>query len=37
MLRDPTIASLDVNPLLVGSAGEGCLALDAVVFRYPGG
>jgi acyl-CoA synthetase (NDP forming) len=34
MLRDPTIASLDVNPLLVGSEGEGCVALDAVVFRY---
>jgi hypothetical protein len=26
------VASLDLNPVLVGSAGEGCLALDAVVF-----
>jgi len=26
------IASLDLNPVLVGSAGEGCVALDAVVF-----
>jgi len=27
------IASLDLNPVLVGSTGEGCLALDAVVFE----
>lgn len=27
------IASLDLNPVLVGAAGEGCLALDAVVFE----
>jgi acyl-CoA synthetase (NDP forming) len=27
------ITSLDVNPVLVGSAGEGCVALDAVVFE----
>ena len=26
------IASLDVNPVLIGSAGDGCVALDAVVF-----
>jgi hypothetical protein len=27
------IASLDVNPVLIGSAGDGCVALDAVVFE----
>jgi acetate---CoA ligase (ADP-forming) len=26
------IASLDLNPVLLGSAGEGCIAVDAVVF-----
>ncbi|MBI1395332.1 MAG: CoA-binding protein [Betaproteobacteria bacterium] len=26
------VTSLDVNPVLVGAAGEGCVALDAVVF-----
>lgn len=30
---DCTIVSLDVNPVLVGSAGEGCQALDGVVFE----
>lgn len=29
---DGAIASLDLNPVLVGSAGEGCTAVDAVVF-----
>ncbi len=28
----PRITSLDVNPVLVGDAGRGCVALDAVVF-----
>ncbi|MBX9961497.1 MAG: acetate--CoA ligase family protein [Burkholderiales bacterium] len=28
----PRIASLDLNPVLVGARGEGCVALDAVVF-----
>jgi acyl-CoA synthetase (NDP forming) len=28
----PRITSLDVNPVLVGDAGRGCAALDAVVF-----
>jgi acyl-CoA synthetase (NDP forming) len=32
MTADSAIASLDVNPILIGSAGEGCTALDAVVF-----
>jgi acyl-CoA synthetase (NDP forming) len=27
------IASLDLNPVLVASVGQGCLALDAVVFE----
>ena len=26
------VASLDVNPILVGTRDEDCLALDAVVF-----
>jgi acyl-CoA synthetase (NDP forming) len=30
---DCAIVSLDVNPVLVGSAGEGCQALDGVVFE----
>ncbi len=30
---DCAIVSLDVNPVLVGSAGEGCRALDGVVFE----
>ncbi|AWN48584.1 CoA-binding protein [Methylobacterium terrae] len=33
MVEEPGIASLDVNPLLVGTAPEDCLALDAVVFE----
>jgi hypothetical protein len=28
-----SIASLDLNPVLVGSAGEGCAIVDAVIFR----
>ncbi len=31
MLDDPGIARLDINPVLLGSAGEGCTAVDAVV------
>lgn len=27
-----TVTSLDLNPVLVGAAGDGCVALDAVVF-----
>jgi hypothetical protein len=26
------LVNLDLNPVLVGSAGEGCTAVDAVVF-----
>lgn len=37
LMLDPaqSIASLDVNPLLLGSAREGCTAVDAVVFVEP--
>ena len=31
VLHDPAVVSLDVNPLLVGSEGQGVTALDAVV------
>jgi acetate---CoA ligase (ADP-forming) len=30
--RQAGIANLDLNPVLVGAAGEGCVALDAVVY-----
>ena len=33
MLDDPAIARLDLNPVLVRSEGEGCLAIDAAIFR----
>ena len=33
MLDDPAIVSLDINPMLLGSAGAGCIALDAVIIR----
>ncbi|MGI4793983.1 MAG: acetate--CoA ligase family protein [Janthinobacterium lividum] len=33
MVEDPSIVSLDVNPLLLGSAGAGVIALDAVVIQ----
>ena len=33
MLEDPSIVSLDVNPLLLGSVGTGVTALDAVVIQ----
>jgi acyl-CoA synthetase (NDP forming) len=31
------VANLDLNPVLVGAAGEGCVALDAVVYARPSG
>ncbi len=37
MLDDPAISSLDINPMLLSSAGEGCVAIDAVIFRAEGG
>ena len=35
MIADPAagIVSLDLSPVLLASAGEGCTVLDAVVFR----
>lgn len=33
MLDDPAIGSLDLNPVLLGGADEGCTAVDAVVIR----
>jgi hypothetical protein len=35
LMSDPHagIVNLDLNPVLVGAAGEGCVALDAVVYR----
>jgi acyl-CoA synthetase (NDP forming) len=35
LMVDPAanIVSLDLNPVLVGSAGEGCAIVDAVIFR----
>src|SRR3954468_10355948 len=30
--RQAGIANLDLNPILVGTVGEGCIALDAVVY-----
>jgi hypothetical protein len=27
------VLNLDLNPMLVGAKGEGCVALDAVVYR----
>jgi acyl-CoA synthetase (NDP forming) len=36
MLDDQAgVTNLDLNPVTVGSAGEGCRALDAVVYRRP--
>jgi acetate---CoA ligase (ADP-forming) len=33
LMRDPAIQSLDINPLMLGSDGEGYAVLDAVVIR----
>ncbi len=35
LMRDPEagIASIDLNPVMLGSEGEGCVVVDAVVFR----
>jgi acetate---CoA ligase (ADP-forming) len=35
LIADPAagVASLDVNPVIVGARGEGCVAVDALVFR----
>ena len=34
MLKDPGIASLDMNPVMVGDRGRGVALVDAVVVRY---
>lgn len=36
LMRDPTIRSLDINPLMLGSAGEDYAIVDAVVIRDAG-
>ncbi|MCG6206745.1 acetate--CoA ligase family protein [Rhodopseudomonas sp. HC1] len=35
LMRDPQtrIASVDLNPVMLGSAGQGCVVVDAVVFH----
>ena len=33
--RAAGVTALDVNPVIVGASGEGCVAVDAVVFRRP--
>jgi len=35
VLQDPDcgILNLDINPVMVGARGEGCAAVDAVVYR----
>ena len=33
MLDAPDIVTLDINPMLLGSAGEGCVAIDGVIVR----
>jgi len=34
MIRDPGIASLDMNPVMIGDKGSGVALVDAVVVRY---
>ena len=36
MNREAGVVNLDLNPVLVGAEGEGCVALDAVVFTTKG-
>ncbi|MFP5406050.1 MAG: acetate--CoA ligase family protein, partial [Gammaproteobacteria bacterium] len=31
--QDAGVTNLDINPVIVGAPGEGCLAVDAVVYR----
>jgi len=33
MLDDPAVSSVDINPMLLNSQGEGCTAIDAVIIR----
>lgn len=37
LMRDSTIMSLDINPLMLGNDGEGYAVVDAVVIRDAGG
>ena len=30
------VTNLDINPVIVGARGSGCVAVDAVVYRAPG-
>jgi len=34
--HEAAVVSLDINPVIVGARGEGCTAVDAVVFVAPG-
>ena len=38
LMMDPQsgVVNLDLNPVLVGAKGEGCVALDAVVYKTKG-
>jgi acyl-CoA synthetase (NDP forming) len=36
MVKDPGIASLDMNPVMIGDMGRGVALVDAVVVRYVG-
>jgi acyl-CoA synthetase (NDP forming) len=35
LMRDPTakVMSIDLNPVMLGSVGKGCVVVDAVVFQ----
>jgi hypothetical protein len=35
LMRDPEagVMSIDLNPVMLNSAGDGCVVVDAVVFR----
>jgi hypothetical protein len=33
MNPESRVSNLDLNPVLVGARGEGCVALDAVVYQ----
>ncbi len=37
MLDNPAILGLDINPMLLCSAGDGCVAIDAVIIRAVSG
>ena len=37
LMQDPRhgVTQLDVNPVIVGARGQGCIAVDAVIFSHP--